>query len=348
MMTTAIHLLDDQGMGGVTRFLGHLLQQRTQDRLEQVSRRGLNARSYDSDLIVSHLAISWKSMPKFLALRACNPAARLVHVEHSYCRGFAEARVRNGGRFRALLIAAYALFDQVICVSQAQADWIVEAGLAPRSKVMMASPLTSLAPFEQIGLPEPSEQARVRYGFVGRLASQKGLDIALKAWSLVAPENATLEIFGDGPMRAELEAAYADNLTIRFHGATDTPAEAYRQIDIAILPSRWEPYGLSCLEARAAGRQVIVSAVDGLPEQIAFGSGRVVAPTIAGWVAAFSARLDRDALHKDALTVRKSAKKDANRAWQLWANALEVPRTEGDAFVASSSAPNTDFAQGCA
>ena len=37
---------------------------------------------------------------------------------------------------------------------------------------------------------------------------------------------------------------------------------------LTVIPSRWEPWGNVCLEARAAGKPIIASAVDGLSEQI--------------------------------------------------------------------------------
>ena len=35
-----------------------------------------------------------------------------------------------------------------------------------------------------------------------------------------------------------------------------------------VIPSRWEPWGNVCLEARAAARPVVVTPVDGLVEQV--------------------------------------------------------------------------------
>ena len=38
--------------------------------------------------------------------------------------------------------------------------------------------------------------------------------------------------------------------------------------DVIIIPSRWEPWGLVCLEAKAAGKPIVMFAVDGLKEQV--------------------------------------------------------------------------------
>jgi glycosyltransferase involved in cell wall biosynthesis len=55
---------------------------------------------------------------------------------------------------------------------------------------------------------------------------------------------------------------------IKFLGTIrDVPA-FLSQCDVVVIPSRWEPWGNVCLEAKAAGKPVIVTAADGLVEQI--------------------------------------------------------------------------------
>lgn len=318
----ATHLIDDRRMGGVTRFLDQLKTLRPQDRTDFVKRGTMRARAYDTPLIVSHLAISWRSLPMLIALRACNPKARLIHIEHSYCEGFETHRVKRQRRFRTLLRAAYALFDEVICVSRGQAAWTAKAGIVPEGKQRIAPPLVDLVPF--LDLPAPAFGETLRFGFVGRLDEQKGLDILVSAWRAARPERATLEIFGDGPMRETLEEMAKGETSIRFHGRTDTPAEAYRQFDVALMPSRWEPYGLSCLEARAAGRPVLTSGVDGLAEQVKSGGGILTRNTKAGWCAAFTDPAMGAALRLQTGIGRRTARRDAEEALRFWRNLESV------------------------
>ena len=333
-----IHLTDDRRMGGVTRFLDRLSQVRPDDEIVFVKRHSLRARKYAATTIVSHLAISWRSLPMLIALRACNPSARLIHVEHSYCRGFEQHRVRKTARFHTLLRAVYALFDQVVAVSEGQAAWLETIGVVPERKLTVATPLVDLAPFLAIEKPKPG--AKTRYGFVGRLDDQKGLDSVLEAWALIAPKNATLDIIGDGPKREALEAQAADLPGVRFHGKTDDPAQAYEQFDVAILPSRWEPYGMSCLEARAAGRTVIVSDVDGLPEQVRNGGGMIVAAGVAAWIQTFSSNIDGLATAGTAERSRQIAIKDQRRAEVAWEELLG-----GSAAPSTSAHPSADALQ---
>ena len=325
------HLVDDRRMGGVTRFLDCLSAMRPSDEVFHVQRHSLRARKYDAVTIVSHLAISWRSLPMLIALRACNPSARLVHVEHSYSRGFEEHRVSKPGRFHTLLRTVYALFDQVICVSEGQENWMHEIGIVPDRKTVVATPLVDLAPFLAIAPAAPSKT--VRYGFVGRLDDQKGMDLAVEAWKLIAPANATLEIFGDGPRREVLEAQAADIPTIRFHGRVDNPALAYESIDVAILPSRWEPYGLSCLEARAAGRPVIVSDVDGLPEQVDEAGGLVVQRGLAPWLKIFAHAPENLWNAERSAQAKQRAVEENARSTAIWNAVLD------GAPLAESAAP---------
>ncbi len=312
----AIHLIDDRRMGGVTRFLQQLTTLRPDDRTEFCKRGTMRAKSYGAKLIVSHLAISWRSLPMLIALRACNPKARLIHIEHSYCEGFERHRVTKQGRFRALLRAAYGLFDDVICVSAGQGEWMEQSGLLPSGKRRIAPPLVDLEPF--LALEDPAFDGPRRFGFVGRLDEQKGLDIVVRAWRNAPPENATLEIFGDGPMRDALEKLAGGDACIRFHGRTDSPATAYKSIDIALMPSRWEPYGLSCLEARAAGRPVLIASVDGLPEQMRGGGGMSVGNDEAAWQTALNDKTLAASLKLAVGVGRRSALNDKARAVAFW------------------------------
>jgi len=325
--TRTVHLVDDRRMGGVSRFLERLLELRPDDEIVHVPRKTLRARKYQATTIVSHLAVSWRSLPMLIALRACNPSARLVHVEHSYSGGFQQHRVPKTARFHTLLRTVYALFDQVAAVSDGQAGWMRTIDVVPAPKLLVAPPIVDLDPF--LSLAAPTFEGPVRYGFVGRIDEQKGLDVALKAWAMIAPKNATLDIYGDGPTREALQASVAGISSVRFHGSTNDPAQAYESFDIAIMPSRWEPYGLSCLEARAAGRAVIVADVDGLPEQVARGGGLVVDASLPTWLQIFSRDVDKLSIFSTADGARRSALQDQARAVEAWQELLKLDDLDG-------------------
>jgi len=112
-------------------------------------------------------------------------------------------------------------------------------------------------------------------GIVGRIREEKGVDTLVKAMPKVikAIPNVQLLIIGDGPDRTALEQL-SEKLGIQDHlywiGAKspDAVLPYYAIMDIAVVPSRFEGFGLSAAEAMAAGVPVIASDVDGLKEVV--------------------------------------------------------------------------------
>jgi glycogen(starch) synthase len=130
----------------------------------------------------------------------------------------------------------------------------------------------------------------------GRLTYVKGFDLLLRAFSLVAPDHPGLDLLiaGDGEERAEL-GALAERLKldgrVLFTGRA-TPAEIVRLLNgcaFVIVPSRSETFGISALEALAAGKPVLATRVGGLGELLGDGLGsgagaltQLVEPTADG------------------------------------------------------------------
>ncbi len=112
--------------------------------------------------------------------------------------------------------------------------------------------------------------------FAGRLVSDKGVDILLRAIHLLSHEgiSASLTIVGDGPERASLENLSAElGLTdhVQFLGRLlpSALASTFRDHRIAAFPSIWdEPFGIVALEAAACGCFVIGSDGGGLSDAI--------------------------------------------------------------------------------
>jgi glycogen(starch) synthase len=130
---------------------------------------------------------------------------------------------------------------------------------------------------------------------IGRHVLQKGFDVLIDAFRALAVDPAfdwDLVIAGDGPQRDALEArAAAAGLStrVRFVGRTDRPVTValFREAEVFVLPSRWEPFGIVNLEAMAAGTPLVASLVGGVPEFVEDGvTGLLVeaddARTLAG------------------------------------------------------------------
>lgn len=100
--------------------------------------------------------------------------------------------------------------------------------------------------------------------FVGRLSLEKGPDIFCQ----LARRFPCLrfEIFGDGPMRGELEESHGSWVT--FHGAVHDMERRWNQCGLLCMPSRHEGLPMAALEAMAHGVPVVAFAVGALPNLI--------------------------------------------------------------------------------
>lgn len=123
--------------------------------------------------------------------------------------------------------------------------------------------------------------------FCGRLVSDKGADVCVRAFANVLKEipDASLTVVGMGPERDSLQEM-AENLgtagCVRFTGAL-RGAELVGELQkhaCMVVPSLWEePFGIVALEGIACCDTVIVSKRGGLPEAVG-NCGLVVEPSV--------------------------------------------------------------------
>ena len=178
------------------------------------------------------------------------------------------------------------LVDRNVCVSRGVAEFMQRTvGLDPRKTVVIPNAVdverfrnvvpADLAP---LGIP-PGSRTLIT---IGRLEWQKGVDVLLAAIPAIAAEfpDAHFLIVGDGPERAKLESqAKRTGVADRVHWAgrrNDVPALLAASMAF-VLPSRWEGMPNVVLEAMAAGKPIVATAVEGISE--------LVVPGINGWLA---------------------------------------------------------------
>lgn len=327
-MITITHLLDDAALGGVTRFLDALEKRMGpgfQHRRELAAPRKSLPAACDSDVIVVHFAMSWAKLPYLALLRARKPQTPIVIVEHGYSAAFERLHVSSKRRFRSLLRIAYALADRVVAVSYGQAQWQRQSRLLPAIKLHVIRPFTDCEILTSIAQPSPGS-GPLRLGAFGRYCAQKDFATLIEAMRLVAPSTAALALrgFGDDKHALQQQARLLPHVTIG--DSVGNLADFLSGTDAIAVPSAFEPFGQVALEARLAARPLIVTDIDGLPEQVEPSFGMVIRPAsahdMAAAIEAMAASHHRPEWSAMCDAARASAMEHASTSVKRWQQLL--------------------------
>jgi glycosyltransferase involved in cell wall biosynthesis len=161
----------------------------------------------------------------------------------------------------------------IIAVSDAVRRGLIESGV-PAAKIETIH--------TGIEMPESAPRDRAEADFVighmGAFTEEKGQDVAVAAAALIHSSlpRARVILAGDGRLLSEIRRSAPENVT--FPGFVADRAAFFAALDLFIMPSRSEAWGLAALEAMAHGVPVIASDVGGLPEILEPGNGGWLVP----------------------------------------------------------------------
>jgi glycosyltransferase involved in cell wall biosynthesis len=318
MTRAVVHYTDSNGFGGAERvmlqLLGRLDRARWRPVLLHHDKPGLarlvaGARELGAELRVvpgvSRLG-ELRFLPAFVqAIRAERPAVFHAHLPAPF-RGRYGLLAAAISRVPAVVAAAHLIDDIPVpfrartnqrlttaCVDRYIA---VSEGVARRMRTRLGVPDRKIqvirngveggsAPLQA----DPGLRAALAGSIVGpivltvaRLDAQKGHGYLLAAAADMP--DVTFVLAGEGPERASLEAQ-ARRLGIasrvRFLGHREDVPELLAACDVFVLPSRYEGLPLSVLEAMAAARPVVATAIEGTDEIVVHGETGLLVPPAA-------------------------------------------------------------------
>jgi glycosyltransferase involved in cell wall biosynthesis len=185
-------------------------------------------------------------------------------------------------RFADRLLAGYT--TEAIAVSHSTRDFMVSRRSVPPERIHV---IVNAAPIQEFAGRGRREAGKIRFEFgipargrivgaIGRLAAQKGFNYLIEAAAIVLrtfPDTYFM-IVGDGPERDSLQAqaaalGIADRIIMPGH-RWDV-ADLLAAFDVFALPSLFEGTPLTLLEAMAAGKPIVSTAVDGCGEVLSDG-----------------------------------------------------------------------------
>ena len=215
-------------------------------------------------------------------------------------------------RGRALAARWARRFAFVLAIGGVGCEFFSRIGF-PKEKIVPFGYFLDVPPLATAS-NQPSDGV-VRFVSAGQLIHRKGIDLLLRACGELPATGWRLDCYGDGPERMRLEQlvrslGLADR--VAFHGviSSDGVRAALAQADCALLPSRFDGWGMLVNESLAVGTPVICTASCGAAVLVSSGQvGSVVQPACVGALRAALADAivrgpvrprDRAAIHADA------------------------------------------------
>jgi glycosyltransferase involved in cell wall biosynthesis len=193
------------------------------------------------------------------------------------------------GLKRRLLLAlervAARCADRIVCVCDANVAEALSLGIARPEQVRV---VVSGVPSEQVRsgsddsvraeLGIPTDASVV--GTITRLMEQKApLDFVAAARRVIeADPQVHVVMVGDGPLRDQVAAAAAGIPRLHLLGFRNDVPDVLAMLDVVVFSSLWEGLGRALTEAVLAGKPVVATAVNGVPDLIVDGETGYLTP----------------------------------------------------------------------
>lgn len=182
------------------------------------------------------------------------------------------------GKEREYQKSKYEKFNKIVIVSHSAEEIFKEVFPEFKNKMEIIYDINDpkiINNMSEIGKKFPKEESKeyLRFLTIGRLANQKGYDIALKACKILKDRGINFKwyVLGKGPLKNEIESTIKElGLEENFIllGVTSNPYGYIKDSDIYIQTSKFEGFGLAIAEARILNVPVVTTEFDAVYNQM--------------------------------------------------------------------------------
>lgn len=230
-------------------------------------------RQLRADVVHTHLYL-----PDLLALSIA-PASRHVSTLHNVDAWWRDRRAKSWLKTRATALAFKLRKTVLVAVAE---DVREAAAVALRTEVNSIRLINNGIIVEKYEADRTRPVAG-RIVQVGRFYPQKSHATAIRAFAELSAllPNITLDLIGDGPLRAEIISQverYRLSGRVNFLGNVSNVASLLSQSDIFWMPSQYEGFSIACAEAIASGLPIVATDVPGLRTMIDDGVNGFLVP----------------------------------------------------------------------
>ncbi|OAV49233.1 glycosyl transferase [Rhizobium sp. WYCCWR10014] len=241
----------------------------------------------------------YKSPDPFGPAISAEFAISYVTAEASY----AEKRDRTGWAASQKLVGE-AIMRAAVNISFTERDQAGITAAFPQARLARLKPFIDTALFEK-GSPAPDPRRLMAVAMMRAGDKMDSYAMLAKALRLIEDRSWTLAVIGDGPMRQEVQALFADFPgRIEWLGERNAVevAELLGRGGVYVWPGCGEAYGLAYLEAQAAGLPVVAQETAGVPAVVEAGVTGLLTPDgdVAAYAEAVAALLE-DRQRRDAM-----------------------------------------------
>ncbi len=164
---------------------------------------------------------------------------------------------------------------KIIAISESVKNSLSKFEFIPHNKIFVLHNCIDYQKFNKEAVKKNNFDGNdIVIGIVGRIEKVKGIEYLILAMKIILAKfpNVKLEIIGDGSELSNLKSLAESSgisKSVFFFGKFKDVIPFYKRMDIFVLPSVLEGFGIVLLEAMASGIPVVATNVNGIKEVVA-------------------------------------------------------------------------------